>query len=138
VNRLMQAGLWKGDESDPQEHAEPAAEEPAPVKPAYTPPSFLDQAAEMVRQEELAGTADQPADVVPRQATPLQQDAALSPPAGGSEEDDSIEQYMNRLLSRVRGDTAPSASVPLVREEDADQEPSEEIVPAEVEKPAEP
>ena len=45
---------------------------------------------------------------------------------------------MNRLLSRVRGDTAPSASVPLVREEDADQEPSEEIVPAEVEKPAEP
>ena len=138
VNRLMQAGLWKGDESDPQEHAEPAAEEPAPVKPAYTPPTFLDQAAEMVRQEELAGTANQQADVAPPQATSLPQHVASSPPAGGAEDDDSIEQYMNRLLSRVRGDAAPSASVPLVREEEADQEPSEEIAPVEVEKPAEP
>ena len=45
---------------------------------------------------------------------------------------------MDRHLSRVHGDTAPSASVPLEREEDAHQEPSQEIAPAEVEKPAEP
>jgi hypothetical protein len=139
VNRLMQAGVWKGDESEPQEHAEPAAGAPPSVKPAYTPPTFLDQAAEMVRQEELNGTAEEPASAPHSQATPFQQHAAPSPPAGGGEEDDSIEQYMNRLLSRVRGEAAPSASVALEREEEeADQEPSQEIQPDEVEKPEEP
>ena len=49
-----------------------------------------------------------------------------------------MAQYMDRLLSRVHGDAAPSESVPLEREEDAHQKPSQEISPAEVEKLAEP
>jgi chromosome segregation ATPase len=138
VNRLMQAGLWKGNESDSQEESVSTAAAPVPQKPAYIPPSFLDQAAEMIRQEELEGTANQPEADVPRQATPAQEDTGSASPEVRMEEDDSIEQYMSRLLSRVRGSTSPATDTPEAPAEVPAVAPSQEIAPAEIEKPAEP
>lgn len=111
----------------------PASEEPE-QKALYTPPSFLDQAAEMVRQEEqgLAPTTPEPPQSPPYQ--PAARDVA-------KEEDDSIEQYMSRLLSRVRGSDGPVSSSPVVRESQpaaVPQQPAASAAAPVVETPREP
>ncbi|MBC7852934.1 MAG: hypothetical protein IAF94_05820 [Pirellulaceae bacterium] len=121
VNRLEQAGVWKGEESETQETAETPVEmpveSPAPENPKYTPPSFLDQAAEMASQEELAGTPDRFAGDVPLPVkdSAEQLDESFSP--AGSGDDDSIEQYMSRLLHRMRGGASPPAFAPAARDD---------------------
>ncbi len=117
LNRLPQAGPWKGEESESPETDETPVETPAPENPKFTPPSFLEQAAEMASQEELAGMADRPAGDVPLPASDSaeQLDESFSPTEG--EGDDSIEQYMSRLLHRMRGGAAPPAFAPATRED---------------------
>jgi Inner membrane component of T3SS, cytoplasmic domain len=113
VNRLAQAGLWKGNDGDSQEGEDLSAEDPAPLKPMYKPPSFLEQASEMARQEEAAGIAEQsPAASVPSEKGATR---AISP-ASSEGDDDSIEQYMSRLLGRVRGEATVATAAPAVRE----------------------
>lgn len=109
---LITAGIWRESEAVPEQAAEEEVPMPSPEKPRYTPTSFLDQAAEMVRQEELAGATEQPGNrgfsTEPQAA---KQSTWKSPAAGQPEDDDSIEEYMSRLLSRVRGsDSAAPAS----------------------------
>ncbi|MGI8982297.1 MAG: FHA domain-containing protein [Pirellulaceae bacterium] len=130
VNRLAMAGLWKGDESDSEGRAEAPVEAPVPEKPKYTPPSFLERAAEMARQEELSGMADRTVAEVrlPEEDTAPQFTESISP--AGSEDDVSIEQYMSRLLNRMRGGTSPSAATPADREAQPECDTSpEEITP---------
>ncbi len=110
--KLIAAGIWKESAADPELAAEEDVPMPAPEKPRYTPTSFLDQAAEMVRQEELTGAKEQTGN----KGFSTEPQAALqstwkSPAAGKPEDDDSIEEYMSRLLSRVRGsDSAAHAT----------------------------
>ena len=113
----METVLWQRNEADLLESTEQAAESLAPEEAAHVAPSYLDQAAELVRQEELEGVASQAeGDSSQPPAVATQQDAASIPPAGAKEDDDSIEQYMSRLLSRVRGGAPPAVGTHAVSE----------------------
>ncbi len=79
VNRLKQAGLWKGSDSNFEEGS---------IAPA----------------EDVAD------DVQPSPEQAVETTAVYNPPpAGNHDDEDSIEQYMSRLLNRVRGGNTPVA-----------------------------
>lgn len=82
ISRLSSSGLWKDDVLSDESLAEPSAE-PAP-EPAWK---------SLVSQDETASPA-----------------AAVEPSAADDDED-SIENYMERLLRRVSGDTEPKRVV---------------------------
>ncbi len=114
LQRLASAGNW--NEGSPSQTLVliPTPEEPAEVAPPkYEPTSFLAQAAEMAHQEDLLQAVNQDA------AAPSQQPGFSFPePRRGSSpvgivaqqesEDDSIDEYMARLLERMRGGESPS------------------------------
>ena len=79
-----------------------AKEESAPQKPKYTPPSFLAQAAELARQEELAIARGETPPGLGKANEPMQTLVMPAQPSSAQQED-SIENYMAKLLSRVRG-----------------------------------
>ena len=97
------------DQSSPRAQAEEEgakqheSEQPAPQKPKYKPTSFLEQAAELARQEELALARGE---APPDHAGPPVGSQTLVMPAdpdsARAHSEDSIEQYMAKLLNRVR------------------------------------
>ncbi|MDX1945416.1 MAG: hypothetical protein SFU86_08405 [Pirellulaceae bacterium] len=114
LDRLVKAGLWRGDDEST------AAAEPAAVAPSAEPiqPSPEDPVArgsddlDPVPADSQDGVAE-----IPAAPEPLADDSPVAPPppfekpvwtdrpvanAGG--DDESIESYMDRLLKRVRGD----------------------------------
>jgi peptidoglycan hydrolase CwlO-like protein len=115
VQRLMLAVESKAGDGESLVSASIPANESAPEKTPYTPPSFLDQAAELARQEDLAVATVQPAYHKSSSDSHAAHPTNESPsPASSDDEDESIEQYMNRLLSRVRGGNATAESAPAI------------------------
>ena len=106
-----------------QGEAESAVEEVAPVKPKLEQPSFIERYSHMFTEEGGSEPAREVVAPLRNEVTPLREEAALQPPlrsevtvptqtvsavAEGDEE--SIEQYMAKLLQRVRGDSPVVAS----------------------------
>lgn len=100
----------------------PAVEEPAPpVKPVAQPTSFIERYAHLFAHDDAAENpspmpARQPAAESSLAAQPrvtgVMHSEGGSVPTPASDEEESIEEYMAKLLQRVRGDV-PMASVPL-------------------------
>jgi hypothetical protein len=90
LSRLVQSGVWRGEQSPP---APPAPAAPPAAAPARTP-------------QPAPAQAEQPA---PVEAPPAAPQSSEKPAEHDDEE--SIESYMDRLLKRVRGDS-PKAAEP--------------------------
>jgi hypothetical protein len=106
-----------------QSEAEASAEEVAPAKPKLEQPSFIERYSHMFAED----AASEPArsELVPQSAevTTHREEVALQPPlrsevtvpaqkvvAAAEGDEESIEQYMAKLLQRVRGDSPAVAS----------------------------
>ncbi|MFN0017243.1 MAG: hypothetical protein ACKVP0_03225 [Pirellulaceae bacterium] len=111
VRRLMLAVESKGGDGEKFASASLQAKKSTLEKSRYSPPSFLDQAAEMARQEDLASATVQRVDDKSfLDSHAAKQTNGSSAPLTNDDDDESIEQYMNRLLSRVRGGNSTAAS----------------------------
>ncbi|MCE9526081.1 MAG: hypothetical protein K8R36_08505, partial [Planctomycetales bacterium] len=111
MQRLMLAIQSKADGGESLVDTSSEVKESAPVKGRYTLPKFLDQATELARNEDLAGPTVQSVD----QKSPagpqfVNQNGGKPSPASNEDGDDSVEHYMNRLLSRIRGGNSPVAA----------------------------
>ena len=138
-SRLITDGPGKEVAEGPEAVSAIEVPPPAHESSRYTPPSLLDQAAEMVRQEKLAVAAGHPGNTdSPSGSHAVRQPVGMSSTTGNEEEeDDSIEEYMNRLLSRVRGGEALSKVTPA--SQNSQSTPASTSVPVEIgEAPLEP
>ena len=99
-NESMDAGEPTESNRALMEDATKLAQEAPPSSPS----SFLGEAAEAVRQEDSAGATGHPRSTGAAAGSQNVGQSAGTPfPTGNDDDDDSIEEYMNRLLSRVRG-----------------------------------
>lgn len=129
VRRLMLAVESKAGDGRTLGNAGKSRREIASEPTRYSPPSFLDQAAPLVRQETLAGAAAQVGEGHQSSDSHLGSKAnqCASPPSSEEDDDESIEQYMNRLLTRVKagntGAASPSA-IPVAQSISASPQPN--------------
>lgn len=94
-------------ERDPFRRPAPAEHEPRQSEPA----SYIERYSHMFAEESGASEHQEP--IAPPQA-PAAPFRPIEAPAAATKEDDdeSIEQYMAKLLQRVRGDASPTIAAP--------------------------
>jgi hypothetical protein len=105
LSRLVQAGLWRQDESDKSAASdahsdEPLANEPLANEPPTASPINHDTAVPL--SPFAPAPEDAPGATMHFDSPPLRPAAAPS-----HDEEESIESYMERLMQRVRGDSPP-------------------------------
>jgi hypothetical protein len=106
LSRLVQAGLWRQEEShESRGEKSPASESPAAEFPADERPA----AAAINRDTAIPDSpAFSPAKDVPGMTIQFDNEALSSAAAPATDEEESIESYMERLMQRVRGDASPT------------------------------
>jgi hypothetical protein len=105
-------------DANPLKNAAPSVEAEA-VEPVSVPAqqaSFIDRYSHLFTEEENAGAAGVAEKAVispmvvekPQPLMPVRNESKPTAVSAGGDDEESIEQYMAKLLQRVRGDAAPS------------------------------
>lgn len=127
LDHLRGLALWREEPqiaSESNVEAEPPATDDTPSSAAhFEPASFIDRYAHLFPND------DTPADSLPKPVEPLRRvpppvhETASSPVADGSENEESVEQYMAKLLERMRGPA--NTDMPVTEDAPATDQSSE-------------